>query len=336
MVLSLTPVATRQLDAPVQADDEFGIYIHIPFCSHICPYCDFNTYAGQSARIPAYVEAVRRNCGVRGNSSWAAALPRFSSAAALPHSSRQIQIRAILATCSPVFELASGRRNHDRGQSQQSRRKILLRSARCRSKSPQHRCPDVRPARSARVGRLHEAEHVSPGVLGAARRIRETRVSTSSTAGQVRQSTSGATDLEPDPCAVKPAADHRIISPSMGSSSSPVRRWLTRSSVDSGARRRRYGGRLPRAGDVDAGRCGMDPLRNRQLVVVATAASRHNAIYWRNGDYAGIGAGAHGHVRNRRTMNQPSPGRYIASLQREERALRTSRKSVSEQPWARP
>ena len=39
------------------------------------------------------------------------------------------------------------------------------------------------------------------------------------------------------------------------------------------------------------------------------SASRHNAVYWRNGDYAGIGAGAHGHVANRRTMNQPSPKR---------------------------
>jgi oxygen-independent coproporphyrinogen III oxidase len=49
--------------------------------------------------------------------------------------------------------------------------------------------------------------------------------------------------------------------------------------------------------------------------------SRHNAIYWRNGDYAGIGAGAHGHVRNRRTMNQPSPRRYIAGLERGERVV---------------
>ena len=43
--------------------------------------------------------------------------------------------------------------------------------------------------------------------------------------------------------------------------------------------------------------------------------SRHNAIYWRNGDYAGIGAGAHGHIGGRRMMNQPSPKRYIALLE---------------------
>ena len=60
MALSSTSRRDRLFDAPAQADDEFGIYIHIPFCSHICPYCDFNTYAGQSARIPAYVEAIQR------------------------------------------------------------------------------------------------------------------------------------------------------------------------------------------------------------------------------------------------------------------------------------
>ncbi|MBW3633426.1 MAG: coproporphyrinogen III oxidase family protein, partial [Chloroflexi bacterium] len=47
-------------------------------------------------------------------------------------------------------------------------------------------------------------------------------------------------------------------------------------------------------------------------------ASRHNAVYWRNGEYAGIGAGAHGHSKGRRTMNQPSPKRYTALLERGE------------------
>src|SRR5688572_9027373 len=37
-----------------------SLYFHIPFCTHRCAYCDFNTYAGQEEMIPAYVDALIR------------------------------------------------------------------------------------------------------------------------------------------------------------------------------------------------------------------------------------------------------------------------------------
>jgi len=45
-----------------------SLYFHIPFCTHRCAYCDFNTYAGQESLIPAYVDALIREIEFVGNS----------------------------------------------------------------------------------------------------------------------------------------------------------------------------------------------------------------------------------------------------------------------------
>jgi oxygen-independent coproporphyrinogen III oxidase len=44
-----------------------SLYLHIPFCTHRCAYCDFNTYAGQESMIPAYVDALRREIAFAGS-----------------------------------------------------------------------------------------------------------------------------------------------------------------------------------------------------------------------------------------------------------------------------
>lgn len=49
-----------QTSAPQPRDAPWGLYIHIPFCRRICPYCDFNVYARQEPLIPAYLAALTR------------------------------------------------------------------------------------------------------------------------------------------------------------------------------------------------------------------------------------------------------------------------------------
>ncbi len=44
-----------------------SLYFHIPFCVHRCAYCDFNTYAGREALIPAYAEALCREIEIVGD-----------------------------------------------------------------------------------------------------------------------------------------------------------------------------------------------------------------------------------------------------------------------------
>jgi oxygen-independent coproporphyrinogen-3 oxidase len=39
---------------------------------------------------------------------------------------------------------------------------------------------------------------------------------------------------------------------------------------------------------------------------------RHNLVYWRNGDWLGLGAGAHSHLNDERFAGAASPSRYIA------------------------
>lgn len=46
-----------------------SLYFHIPFCTHRCAYCDFNTYAGQEDSIPAYVEALQKEIQIVGRST---------------------------------------------------------------------------------------------------------------------------------------------------------------------------------------------------------------------------------------------------------------------------
>jgi oxygen-independent coproporphyrinogen-3 oxidase len=44
-----------------------GLYIHIPFCSVKCHYCDFVAFSGQGRAVPRYLDALAREADLRRN-----------------------------------------------------------------------------------------------------------------------------------------------------------------------------------------------------------------------------------------------------------------------------
>jgi len=56
----------------------YSLYFHIPFCTHRCAYCDFNTYAHQEDMISAYVEALCKEIEFVGNNNQGWQLPSLT------------------------------------------------------------------------------------------------------------------------------------------------------------------------------------------------------------------------------------------------------------------
>ena len=87
----------------------YSLYVHIPFCTRRCAYCDFNTYAGQEDSIAAYVEALCREIEIVGMSApekIAAHTVFFGGGT--PSLLSPSQFKSILDSIRGYFELTEG------------------------------------------------------------------------------------------------------------------------------------------------------------------------------------------------------------------------------------
>lgn len=84
-----------------------SLYLHIPFCSHRCAYCDFNTYAGQEESIPAYVDSLCREIEYIGKSALERlALHTIFFGGGTPSLLTPSQFEVILESISDFFNLS--------------------------------------------------------------------------------------------------------------------------------------------------------------------------------------------------------------------------------------
>jgi len=314
---TISPVETAPpatFPAPAAPEAPFGIYLHIPFCAHICPYCDFNTYANQSSRIPAYVDAL-----VSELASWSTAFNGRKAQSIFlgggtPSQLTPAQIATIVRACQSSFDLLPDAEvtieTNPNDLSQPYCAGLLEAGINRISIGAQ-----TLDRKGLRVlGRLHEASQTASAV-DSARSAGFTNLSLDliygwpgQTIGQWRSDVTRvlAGDVgnsQPDHLSLYSL----IVEPGTPMADSVHRGILA--PVDDDALADFY--ELAAAMLADAG------WRHYELsnwCVSIDKVSQHNAVYWRNGHYVGAGAGAHGHVSGVRTMNQPAPSRYIDAV----------------------
>lgn len=294
------------MTAPLPDDAPLGIYIHIPFCTRICPYCDFNTYANQEDLIPAYVEALiaemdltLAEIGPRpaatiyfGGGTPSLLAPeqvgRLIDAARarfpLPDDA-EVSLEANPETLDArvlAGLLEAGVNRISLGVQTQARHglKVLGRG---------HR-PEV-PERALQLAREAGVNNLSVDFIFA-------------WPGQT------ADDWERDLDAILAwDIQHVSLYSLIVEPGTPFEDAVRRGILippDDDAAADMYERAIARLGAA-----GWHHYEISNWARTPEHASRHNLIYWRNGHYLGLGAGAHAHLGNVRSSNMLLPARYI-------------------------
>lgn len=302
--------------APLPPGSPLGIYIHIPFCAHICPYCDFNTYSGQEALIPRYDEAVCREIAWHGERHPDRSACTIFFGGGTPSLLSPDQVGRIVAACraafrferDPEISFECNPNNVDQGyfagllESGVNRLSLGVQTT---------------SRRGLRVlGRQHEAADAE-AAFRAARTAGFANISLDLIFGWPGQTTDAwLRDLAAVTTWGGSGPEHLSLYSLIVEPGTPMADAVARgilSVLDDDATADLY-----EAAIAFLDRAGYVHYEVANWAKSEALMSRHNAIYWRAGDYLGIGAGAHGTVAGRRTMNHLLPRAYIAAVARGE------------------
>jgi putative oxygen-independent coproporphyrinogen III oxidase len=286
----------------------FGVYVHIPFCASRCDYCDFATWTDRTHLIDSYVDACvldleRRNDGGDlepatsvffggGTPSLLAAEQLTRILEAIPREpSTEITVE-----CNPdsvdeakltVYQAAGVNRV---SIGVQSMRTHVL----------------------AALGRTHDPANVRRAVT-AARAVGIGRVNLDLIYGTPGESLDDWRTTLEEALALEPShvsAYALTVEPA-----TPLGQGIaagTRPAPDDDDQADKYA--------IADDRLGAAGLRWYELSNWSRPGEEceHNLLYWRRGQYVGIGCAAHGYTRGRRWWNVRTPERYLDRVDRGE------------------
>ncbi len=294
----------------------FGVYVHVPFCSVRCGYCDFNTYTAaeltQGGSQRAYVDAVRREVelaatvlapgGRRPVSTvfFGGGTPTLLPAGLLAE---------MLAAISQAFGLAPGAEvtteaNPD-SVTPQSLAALRAAGVNRLSLGMQSAVPHV----LATLDRTHDPDRVPQAVRWAR--------------------SAGFEQLSLDLIYGTPGeslADWRAsLSAALAMRPDHVSAYALIVEEGTALARRIRRGEIPAPDDDDQAdkyeladelltATGLGWYELSNWAVDEAARCRHNLLYWTGGDWWGFGPGAHSHVGGVRWWNVKHPAAYSARL----------------------
>src|SRR3954466_607899 len=88
-------------------DCQLGLYIHIPFCSAICNYCNFNRGLFDGVQKARYVPALLAEIAREGEAGKVSADPIFCGGGT-PSLLDPAEVARIIDACREAFDIASG------------------------------------------------------------------------------------------------------------------------------------------------------------------------------------------------------------------------------------
>jgi len=298
--------------APLPTDAPFGIYAHVPFCAHICPYCDFTTYAGKENLIDRYVTCVERELARLPEGVAERPVATIFLGGGTPSLLDPAQVTAIITACRDNYDVTRTAEitMECNPNGLTAERLAGYREAGVNRLSIGAQTMDRRGLRT--LGRHHESSDVLTA-LGNARSVGFDNVSLDFIFGWPNQSLdSWRRDIE-TVLSLANAPEHLslyslIVEPGTPFADAAARGILQMPDDDATAD-------MYEQAITSLNHAGWRHYEVANWALDPDQYSRHNAIYWQHGDYLGVGAGAHGTVGSRRTMNHLLPETYCQAIE---------------------
>jgi putative oxygen-independent coproporphyrinogen III oxidase len=306
-----TPADAPTLD-PVQPP--FGLYVHVPFCAARCGYCDFNTYtaselAGSGASPDGWFEAVQRELALARSVVGPRPVDTVFVGGGTPSLIGATRLGAVLAEIRSTFGLAAGAEvtteSNPESTSPEFFEELVAAGFTRVSLGMQSAAPHVL--------RVLDRRH-TPGRAGAA--AKEARAAglahvnldlIYATPGETDDDLRGSLDAVLEAGVDHVSAYSLIVEDGTAMARKVARGELPMPDDDvAAARYELIDDRLSAA--------GLSWYEVSNWAAAPEAACRHNLGYWLDGDWWGLGPGAHSHLAGTRWWNVKHPARYAAAL----------------------